>query len=123
MAAWSSVIAVSGFSYDGAQGALVAVPRIPHRNFNCFWSSGTGWGTFSYQPSAAAGTIFSLHVLVGTVAFRSVEISAVGTHSSASKNGAAQPTTVEAHQGRSIIHLSQPCTLQAGDKLVLEVRA
>ena len=123
MAAWSSVIAVSGVSYDGGLGALVAVPRVPHRKFNSFWSTGTGWGKFSYQPSPDERTTFSLHVLAGTLPCSSVEISGTGTRSSARKNGTAQPTTVEPRPGSSILHLDQLITLQAGDELVLEVHA
>ena len=59
MASWSSVVAISGFRFDGSQSSITAVPRIPHDKFDCFWSTGTGWGTFSYQP-IAGGKRFTL---------------------------------------------------------------
>ena len=44
MAAWSAVVALSGFSYDGATASVVAAPRFAGNTFQCFWSTGTGWG-------------------------------------------------------------------------------
>ena len=46
MASWTSVVALSGFQYDGNDGSIIAVPRLPHGRFNCFWATATGWGTF-----------------------------------------------------------------------------
>jgi non-lysosomal glucosylceramidase len=78
MASWSSVVALSGFEYDGAQHAVIAVPRLPHRAFRSFWASGTGWGEFSYKPGSRGGTFFTLRVLAGNLRCRSIEITAVG---------------------------------------------
>ena len=47
MSAWSGVLALSGFRYDGRTAAIEALPRVNAGNFRCFWSAGTGWGTFS----------------------------------------------------------------------------
>ena len=44
MSAWSGVVALSGFSYDGRAAAVDALPRVNVPNFRCFWSTGTGWG-------------------------------------------------------------------------------
>ena len=65
MASWTSVVALSGFHYDGPQASVVAVPRVPHKVFDCFWSTGTGWGTFSYRPTGTAGTQLTLRVVAG----------------------------------------------------------
>ena len=78
MASWSSVVALSGFDYDGSREAVIAVPRLPHRTFRSFWASGTGWGEFSYAPGTRGGTFFTLRVLAGNLRCRSVEITAVG---------------------------------------------
>jgi hypothetical protein len=78
MASWSSVVALSGFEYDGAQEAVIAVPRLSHRAFRTFWASGTGWGEFSYAPGSRGGTFFTLRVLAGNLRCRSIEISATG---------------------------------------------
>ena len=78
MASWSSVVALSGFKYDGGQEAVTAIPRLPHRTFRSFWANGTGWGEFSYAPGSRGGTFFTLRMLSGRLRCRSVEITAVG---------------------------------------------
>jgi uncharacterized protein (DUF608 family) len=78
MSSWSSVVALSGFEYDGAQESVIALPRLPHRSFRSFWASGTGWGEFSYVPGTNGGSFFTLRVLVGNLRCRSVMITAPG---------------------------------------------
>ncbi|HET6217163.1 MAG TPA: GH116 family glycosyl-hydrolase, partial [Acidobacteriaceae bacterium] len=77
MASWTSVVALSGFQYDGPQQAVVAVPGVGHKVFDCFWSTGTGWGTFSYRP-LAQGTQITIRVLAGRLSCRSCEVSGTG---------------------------------------------
>jgi hypothetical protein len=77
MSSWSSVVALSGFEYDGGREAVTAVPRLPHRAFRSFWASGTGWGEFSYARGASGGTFFKLRVLAGTLRCLSIRISAI----------------------------------------------
>ena len=42
MSSWSTVVALSGFFYDGAKSAVTAIPRLPHDRFDCFWATATG---------------------------------------------------------------------------------
>ena len=76
MSSWSSVVALSGFAYDGGEAAVIAVPRLAHRSFKSFWATGTAWGEFSYAPGTRGGTFFTLRVLAGTLRCRSVQITA-----------------------------------------------
>jgi hypothetical protein len=66
MAAWSGVLAMSGFRYHGGEHA-VTIKAAPE--FRCFWSSATGWGTFYVT---AAGT--TLHVDHGTLECKTVTV-------------------------------------------------
>ncbi len=77
MSSWSTLLALSGFAYDGAAASIVAVPRLPHDRFDCFWATGTGWGTFLYRNEPARGH-FSLKVIEGKLICRSLEITARG---------------------------------------------
>jgi non-lysosomal glucosylceramidase len=74
MSSWSTVVALSGFFYDGAKRAVIAVPRLPHANFDCFWATATGWGSFSYRQTAS-GSVFTIDVITGTLPCRSFAIS------------------------------------------------
>ena len=117
MAAWSGVVALSGFHYDGPKGAVIAVPRVPHKTFHCFWSTATGWGTFSYRSTG-----FSIRVLAGNLPCRSCEVSGTGA-SSVKSDGRLVPHRATQANGRMLVELSPPLTLLEGSSLELEMRA
>ncbi len=56
MSSWSSVVALSGFHYEGDRAHVIALPRLPHENFHCFWATGTGWGTYSLKRTQSGGS-------------------------------------------------------------------
>jgi non-lysosomal glucosylceramidase len=121
MASWTSFVALSGFHYDGPKSTVVAVPRVPHRNFTCFWSTGRGWGTFSYEPAAGGFNQFTLRVMTGKLLCHSLEISGAGTFSSAKRNGIMLSHTAEPHDGRITFRLNQTVDLEENDILTVEV--
>lgn len=77
MSSWSAVLALSGFSYNARNQSIVATPLIANDNFRCFWSTGSGWGTFSIH-SHAGGTAFEVRVLSGSLDCSSCEFVASG---------------------------------------------
>ncbi len=118
MAAWSSFVALSGFDYTGASGAVIAVPRTAHEKFCCFWSTATGWGTFTYQPTQDA-TRFELKVLEGTLECKSCEVSIGGKKVSVTANGRAIGSNLEKGVRGTVVQLDQPVKLNKGEALVL----
>ena len=123
MASWSGVVALSGFEYDGPRSAVVAVPRVPHKKFQCFWSTGTGWGTFSYGIAGANGVRLSIKVLAGKLSCQSIEMTGAGTVSSAISNGQKHAHTVQQRDGRTVFRLQELLLLAEGQELSLEVHA
>jgi non-lysosomal glucosylceramidase len=123
MASWTSFVALSGFQFDGAKASVAAIPRTAHKTFNCFWSTGTGWGTFSYQPISANGTRFTLHVLAGTLPCRSCEISGTGTSAVVRNNGAIASHSMETSKATTVIHFESPIHLSEGHTLQIELKA
>jgi non-lysosomal glucosylceramidase len=123
MASWSGVVALSGFEYDGPRAAVVAVPRLPHQRFQCFWSTGTGWGTFSYNGAGTKGGRLSIKVLAGKLPCRSVEMTGSGATTSAAGNGQDHAHTVEQSNGRVVFRLKDLLILAEGNELSLEVHA
>jgi len=121
MSSWSAVVALSGFLYDGAKASVVAVPRIPQDDFECFWSTGTGWGTFSLRRQAG-GTLFAVKVLAGTLTCRSCEIAARGTTASVESGGRAVENRLEKHEERMVVTFDQTLRLAAKDEIRIEVR-
>jgi len=51
LASWSVLLALSGMHLDAPNRAIAFAPRLDVDPFGCFWSSGTGWG--SYRQSQA----------------------------------------------------------------------
>jgi non-lysosomal glucosylceramidase len=117
MAAWSGVIATSGFQYDGPQAAVIAIPRVPHKTFVSFWSTGTGWGRFSYRPTG-----FTIEVLFGNLTCGSCMVSGSGASAVKIKGRGLQHTVKQA-EGRITVHLQEPITMSEGDVLELEIKA
>lgn len=112
MASWSSVVAISGFDFGGASGAVVAVPRVAHQNFHSFWSTATGWGTFTY-----AGGRFHLEVLAGTLECASCEITLAGKAANVKAGGASVSSKVERGARGSVVRLEQKAQLTKGQSL------
>ena len=121
MSAWSGIVALSGFQYRGVQKAVTAIPKVRPANFMSFWSTGTGWGSFS--TSARNGRLrFTLSVLSGKLPCGSVELAGLPGASPSAKVGArALPHRVDRGPQRRLTFIfSEAIDLVAGDQLVLE---
>lgn len=123
MAAWSSLVGVSGFSYDGIRKTVTAIPRIAHRRFHSLWISGTGWGTFTYEPIGKCQRRFSLLVLHGGLSFRSCELNLPGTTAVARVGDEKIDNTLEAVGGRSVLRFGRLLALRESDSLIVETGA
>ena len=121
MAAWSAVVALSGFSYDGAKAKVAAVPLVPQANFQCFWSTGTGWGTYSLRRQAGI-TLFAVKVLAGTLACRSCEIVAPGTTVSVESAGRTVENQVARHEEQMVVTFSETLRMAAKDEIRITAR-
>jgi non-lysosomal glucosylceramidase len=71
MAAWSGVVALSGFRYNA--GKLSIQPKSKLADFRSLWSTGTGWGTFSKRAGKTEVRVLSGHLPVGERDFREGE--------------------------------------------------
>ena len=121
MAAWSGVLALSGFRYDGTKQTVNLSPPLADAVFRCLWSTATGWGVFARQQSAGK-TFFRIRVDHGSLPVRSFELNAHGAKARATLGGAELRHTLKVETG-AIIRLEQPLTLGDGQELVLEVLA
>ncbi len=122
MSSWSTVVALSGFLYDGAAAAVVAVPKMARENFACFWATGTGWGTFSLRRQAGR-TVFAIRVLRGTLACRSCEIASAGTEASVESAGKLLENAVNRRGDSLLVTLGETLRLAANDEMRITVRA
>lgn len=49
MASWSLLLALSGYSFDALKKSFGFNPQINPKDFQCFFSTNTGWGKFSQK--------------------------------------------------------------------------
>jgi non-lysosomal glucosylceramidase len=119
MSSWSSVVALSGFHYDGDKAHVSALPRLPHDHFQCFWSTGTGWGTYSLKRSQTGSVQLTLHVLAGTLPCQSCTLAATGTKAKA-QLGAKQ---IEAQVTKGKVTFAERLEIKEDDQLILTVGA
>jgi non-lysosomal glucosylceramidase len=122
MSSWSTVVAMSGFLYDGAAAAVVAAPKNLVDNFHCFWASGTGWGTFSMRKQNG-GTYFALKVLAGSLACRSCEISAMGTRAAVETGARMVKSQMMQREDRAVVTFDETLRVAANDEIRITVRA
>jgi len=120
MSSWSSVVALSGFHYEGDRGHVEAIPRVAHDDFQCFWATGTGWGTFSLKKSGA-GTRFALKVIAGELPCGSFALDATGTKATAKVGTKSLVARVEKKDAKTIVRLAEAITLHEGELLEIEV--
>ena len=121
MSSWSSVVALSGFHYEGDRAHVMALPKLPHDNFHCFWATGTGWGTYSLQRTQAGGVSFAIQTLAGTLPCRSCTLAATGSKATASLAGKKITTRLEKNEDQTRIYLAEPIQLHEGEQLEINI--
>ena len=119
MAAWTGVLALSGFRYDGPQRRVTAVPRLPVSNFQCFWSTATGWGTFAYGPGGLSLRIRLLHGQLPCRTITLVDRGHVMTTRVALDGQALRHSTERRERGVLEIALDAEVTLGEGQELIV----
>ncbi|HEY6293787.1 MAG TPA: GH116 family glycosyl-hydrolase [Terriglobia bacterium] len=121
MASWSGILALGGFHYHAVEKSLVAKPQADQAKFCSFWSTGTGWGTFS-QQLGQRGLTFILAVSEGTLACKSVTLvrqNRPGKTSSARLGGRPLPHRVEADSDTMRFDFVREIVVTQGQELVL----
>src|SRR5206468_9736057 len=75
MSSWSLLLALSGFHWDATTGTLAFAPKVRADDFRCFFSTGTGWGTFEQQRQGERSTA-TIRMLEGELTLRAFTWSA-----------------------------------------------
>ncbi len=119
MAAWSGVLAMSGFRYDGARQHVALLPRSSLREFRCFWSNATGWGVFTRTESKPLQLRLTVHS--GALELQSCEWKSDPGASRVSYKGAMLQHTLEPSAHGVVFRFSQPVRVGEGEELLMEV--
>ena len=102
------------------------MPRIPHQTFQSFWSTDTGWGTFSYRVEAANATVLTIQVLAGKLSVRSIEMTGSGKPTCAGDYGRIQARAIQHgegqhHDNRTTYQLEEPILIVEGREFSIEL--
>jgi hypothetical protein len=120
MSSWSTVLAMSGFAYDGPAAAVVAVPKMPGDGFKSFWATGTGWGTYALKRQKG-GVTLAMKVLSGTLACRSCEFVAAGGAVAIERGARKVQGHISSRSERVIVTLEEVLQLSKTDELTMTV--
>jgi non-lysosomal glucosylceramidase len=115
LASWTLLLALSGFECDLTRGHLGFAPAVPERPFRCFWSTGTGWGSYEQTDEQ-----ITLRCAYGQQTVQTLRIGGT-TISAVHHNGQSLPATFEPDDKGTLITLSAPLTLERGEAVVAVV--
>ncbi len=121
MSSWAPLVALSGFRYHAAEKSVAAEPPIERENFSSFWSTGTGWGSFS-QSRQRNSTRFVLSVAEGSLACRTITLRSPkgGAAASAKESRHQEPPHEIRRTGDEVTFIFKPeVVLNARDQIVL----
>jgi non-lysosomal glucosylceramidase len=121
MSSWSSVVALSGFHYEGDIAHVSALPRLPHDHFQCFWSTGTGWGTYSLKRSQAGSVQLSIRVLSGKLPCKSCSLAASGSRATVQLGGKKIDARLAKNNEQVRVELGEQVEVPEGEELVIAV--
>lgn len=118
MSSWALLLALSGFHYDACARSISFSPRIEPENFRCFFSTGSGWGTFSQQRTSN-GVNITLRLDYGSISLRRIgvhdPVKPTGVH--AVLEGQDLPAHVESPETGSTIVFDKEVVLQEGESV------
>jgi uncharacterized protein (DUF608 family) len=122
MSAWTGILALSGFRYDGPDQAVTVTPLIHTRHFRCFWSNATGWGDFSVATAVNA-TRVHVEVAEGKLPCSTLEAQGPGISTSVSLNGNTIAHSASRHADRTVIRFDSPIVIEKNGVLQIEIRS
>lgn len=124
MSAWSSLLALSGFHYDGSRQSLRLFPKMPSNIFRCFWSTAKGWGTFERRQSGSGSAHLLIKVESGELQLQSCEWQGPRGNMEARLDGQALAHNAEWNAVRSsVFRFASPLSVTANQSLTLKIGA
>lgn len=122
MAAWSGLLALSGFHYDGEESRVAIVPKSSLATFKCFWSTATAWGLFT-QTRTKTRRQLRIQVHSGDLAVQSCEWAIAPGPSRVVHHGSLLTHRVERSANGVVFYLAERLSVKEGEDVLLEVRA
>lgn len=128
MSSWSVLLALSGYAYSARERRICFAPRFRPHDFRCFWSTGSGWGTFS-QIGSPDEQFDEIRVLYGELELESVGFDwAVGDRPSSITSLVVKGSEViessveDLSEGVILIKFAKPIILSEGESVSVKMR-
>jgi uncharacterized protein (DUF608 family) len=120
MASWAVLTALSGYHFDLPHKTLGFAPRLQAEDWRSFWSTGTGWGTYSQQLREDGGEA-TLSVEYGALELQTLLLGGImrRVKVQASVDGQPLEATAWPREGRLRVRLAEPVRLEKGQALKL----
>jgi uncharacterized protein (DUF608 family) len=121
MASWSLLLALSGFRYSAPAGRIAFAPLVNADSFRCFFSTGTGWGSFAQAHDHSSYTA-TLELRAGSLRLQRIELRPPATPKHVSVTAGGQPLAAHLEPAGTgvVVALHQELALSEGE--ILEVR-
>ncbi|MDW8366979.1 MAG: GH116 family glycosyl hydrolase, partial [Abditibacteriales bacterium] len=124
MSSYSLLLAASGFNYDAASGSLSFAPRLTPINFKAFFTTASGWGSFSQQKTQDA-TRSTISIKYGSLTLNhlTLELPAIApTHATVRLGRRTVKSDVRFEGKKCHLTFEKAAVVKAGQVLVVEVR-
>jgi uncharacterized protein (DUF608 family) len=119
MSSWSTLIALTGFHYHGAEKMISLMPRSQSPSFTAFWASGSGWGTFSIVRSGQ-GERTEINISEGSLKLQSIRLRpGSSARTSVMLNGKNELHSVSRPKEFLRVNLNEPLELTKDKRLVI----
>ena len=113
MASYALLRALSGFEFDLVRNRIGFNPLVvTDGNFRCFWSLGTGWGTFEMQQNSV-----TIHVQYGSIKIKTLNLPFLSSREVKEVSVGKSRVKFEKHDGE--ISFSKPILIERGQKLTV----
>ena len=121
MSSWSTLIAFSGFHYNGAEKMLSLKPRSQTSFLRSLWSTNSGWGTFSSTRSNGREQL-EISVIEGSLPLDSIRLrQSAATRSSITLDQKAVTHKMDRSTDTTTLELDESMTLSEGKKLMIRI--
>lgn len=124
MASYGSLIAISGFAYNGPEGMIGFNPLVHPDNFRVPFTAAKGWGTYS-QTLGNKEMKVEFNLKYGSLRLQTIRLTPKkeqSTHAQVTLNGKTLAANLESNKGGASIGLSEPVTLNANDRLLIQLK-
>ncbi|MEM1990787.1 MAG: GH116 family glycosyl-hydrolase [Candidatus Bathyarchaeia archaeon] len=113
MSSYALLLALSGFKFDMVRGCIeFNPPRIIDGIFRCFWSTGTGWGTFEIKVKE-----ISIVVKYGSLKIKTLNLPFLRDKEVREVNVSGKKIRCEKVEGE--LRFTDPVVLRKGDYLMI----